>query len=146
VDDDPKIRELVSDLLEMEGYDVYTATNGAEALEFLERTTPRLVVLDIRMPVLDGWGFARAVKEQCSALPMLVMSGAEDAGRCATEIGAAGFVSKPFDLDDLLSAIERFSLPGGRRPTPTGLSPLSEKPIHPTSAARCSDLAARRRH
>jgi two-component system, chemotaxis family, chemotaxis protein CheY len=62
VDDDPKIRELVSDLLSMEGYTVYTATNGADGLRLLERTTPRLVVLDIRMPVLDGWGFARALR------------------------------------------------------------------------------------
>lgn len=136
VDDDPKIRELVSDLLGMQGYDVYTATNGVEALEFLERRTPRLVVLDIRMPVLDGWGFARALQEQRTALPMLVLSGAVDARRCASEIGAAGFVSKPFDVDDLVHAVERFSLPGTRPPTATRVSPLFEKPIHRVRAAR----------
>jgi len=146
VDDDAKIRELVTDLLSMEGYSVYTATNGADGLQLLERTTPRLVVLDIRMPVLDGWGFARALKARTSVLPMLVMSGAVDARRCASELGADAFMSKPFDLDDFLNVVERLFLAGMPRGAPTGLHPRSAKPVHPASPVWCTDLSFRRLH
>src|SRR5207253_9078680 len=115
-----------------------------DALELLERTMPRLIVLDIRMPVLDGWGFARALKARRNALPMLVMSGAVDARRCASELGADGFLSKPFDLDDFLNVVERLSLPNTRPGAPTSLRLLSVKPVHPATSGWCTDLAARR--
>lgn len=107
VDDDPSILETVMEVLEFEGYQVATATNGAEGLEVVARVHPRLVLLDMRMPVLDGWGFARTLRDQGVYLPILVMTAAQDARLWAQEIGAAGFVAKPFDLTDLLSAVER---------------------------------------
>jgi CheY-like chemotaxis protein len=58
------------------------------------------------MPVLNGWDFARILKEQGINLPILVMTAAQDAQRWAREIGAEGYVAKPFDLADLLLAIE----------------------------------------
>lgn len=106
VDDDPAILETVSEVLEFEGYPVATATNGCEGLDAVERVQPRLVLLDMRMPVLDGWGFARVLKERGIKLPILVMTAAQDARGWAQEIGAAGFIAKPFDLTDLLSAVE----------------------------------------
>ncbi len=108
VDDDPSILTVVADFLDMEGYPVATATNGAEALAVVESTSkpPCLVLLDMRMPVLDGWGFVRALQERSRALPVLVMTAAQDARRWADEVGAAGYVAKPFDLSDLLSAVE----------------------------------------
>jgi CheY-like chemotaxis protein len=107
VDDDDAIRQAVSEILDLEGYSVETATNGAEALDVIARGTPSLVLLDMRMPVMDGWGFARALEERGIQLPILVMTAAQNARRWAEEIGADGFVSKPFDLTDLLSAVER---------------------------------------
>lgn len=106
VDDDAEIRELICEILEMEGYPVEKTANGAEALQAVEREEPALVLLDMRMPVLDGWGFARAVRERGLSLPIVVMTAAQNARRWAEEINAAGYVAKPFNLDDLLTTVE----------------------------------------
>jgi CheY-like chemotaxis protein len=106
VDDDPAIRATVAAILEFEGYRVEQARNGAEALVVLEQVRPRLVLLDMRMPVLDGWGFARALTERGIQLPILVMTAAQDAGRWEREIGAAGYLAKPFELTGLLTAVK----------------------------------------
>lgn len=108
VDDDPSIVTTVSEILDFEGYRVETAANGAEALRAVERRQPALVLLDMRMPVLDGWGFARELRQRGVDLPIVVMTAAENAEGWAQEIDAAGFVSKPFDLDQLISTVERF--------------------------------------
>lgn len=107
VDDDDAIRQTVSEILDLEGYPVQTAANGAEALDVVARGQPSLILLDMRMPVMDGWGFARALDEKGIRLPILVMTAAQNARRWAEEIGADGFVAKPFDLNDLLAAVER---------------------------------------
>lgn len=112
VDDDPGILSTVAEVLDLEGYSVQTATNGAEALRAVDREEPCLVLLDMRMPVLDGWGFAQAVRERGLTLPIVVMTAAQDARHWADEIGAAGFLAKPFELMDLLVAVERL----GHRP------------------------------
>lgn len=109
VDDDAAIRDAVRDVLESEGIAVETATNGADALEKVDRRRPRLVLLDMRMPILDGWGFARALEERGLALPVVVMTAAADASRWADEIGAIGVVAKPFGVAELVSAVRRFS-------------------------------------
>lgn len=106
VDDDPAILHTVAEFLDLEGFPVATAANGAQAVEAVERQTPNIVLLDMRMPVLDGWGFARTMEERGRSLPILVMTAAQDTKRWAEEIGAAGYVSKPFDLLDLLRAVE----------------------------------------
>ena len=108
VDDDPSILATVSEILEFEGYPVRTATNGAEALQVIEQEPPSLVLLDMRMPVLDGWGLARRLGERGVRLPIVVMTAAQDARRWAEEIGAAGYVPKPFELPELLDTVERF--------------------------------------
>ena len=107
VDDDPSILATVSEILEFEGYLVVTAANGVEALEVIEQHEPSLILLDMRMPVLDGWGFARRLVERGLQLPIVVMTAAQDARRWAEEIGAAGYVPKPFELPELLDAVER---------------------------------------
>ena len=107
VDDDASIRQTVREILDLEGYPVETAADGNEALEAVERREPSLVLLDMRMPELDGWGFARAIRERGMRLPILVMTAAENARTWADEIGADGYVSKPFELEELLAAVER---------------------------------------
>ena len=107
VDDDPLIRTSISEILDLEGYPVATAANGAEALESVERNRPSLVLLDMRMPVLDGWGFAGALDERGIELPILVMTAAQSAETWAREVGADGYLAKPFELVDLLDAVER---------------------------------------
>jgi len=112
VEDDAAILSSIVDILEFEGYSVETASDGAEGLAQLERVTPTLVILDMRMPVLNGWDFARIVKERGIDVPILVMTAAQDASRWAQEIGAEGSIAKPFHILDLLSSVERFH-PGG---------------------------------
>ena len=114
VDDDSGIRETVSDVLSFEGYPVRTATNGEEALEAigtLRATNPKcpcMMLLDMRMPVLDGWGVARKLRERGIEVPIVVMTAARDAQMWAREIGADGCLPKPFELPDLLEVVERF--------------------------------------
>lgn len=112
VDDDPSILDTLAEFLGMEGYAVRTATNGQEALGTIEQTRPALVLLDMRMPVLDGWGFVEALRKRGQSLPILVMTAAQDARKWAEEVDALGYVAKPFDLLELLSAVERLSEPG----------------------------------
>jgi two-component system, chemotaxis family, chemotaxis protein CheY len=105
VDDDQTILNTVAEILHLEGYPVTTASNGAEALRVVERASPSLVLLDMRMPILDGWGFARQLRARGLQTPILVMTAAQDAGLWAREIGAEGYLAKPFDLVELLDAV-----------------------------------------
>ncbi len=109
VDDDPSIRGLVAEMLDLEGYPVHTAANGAEALAAVEQEQPALVLLDMRMPVMDGWAFARETRRRGLALSILVMTAAQNARRWADEISADGYLAKPFDLDDLLRTVGRLT-------------------------------------
>ena len=107
VDDDVEILAMLRDFLEGEGLTVRTAMNGAEALDIVEDVSPALILLDMRMPVLDGWGFAARLRERHATYPIVVMTAAESARRWADEIGANGFIAKPFDVDELLQLIDR---------------------------------------
>jgi CheY-like chemotaxis protein len=107
IDDDVEILAMLRDFLEGEGLTVRTAVNGAEALEIVDEVAPALILLDMRMPVLDGWGFAAQLRERHAAYPIVVMTAAESARRWADEIGANGYIAKPFDVDELLQLIER---------------------------------------
>jgi CheY-like chemotaxis protein len=116
VDDDDTILVTVAECLEMEGYRVATAANGLEALRQIEQREPALVLLDMRMPVLDGWGFAQAARDRGLRLKILVMSAAADARRWALEIEAHGVMPKPFELEELVAAVSRHYGP----PEPAG--------------------------
>ena len=107
VDDEPDIRATVQAMLETEGYHVGLAANGADALAAVEREPPDLILLDMRMPVLDGWGFAAEMRRRGHDIPVVVMTAARDAARWATDIAASAFVAKPFRYDDLIGAVER---------------------------------------
>ncbi len=107
VDDEPELRSVVALVLSEEGYQVEQAANGAEALHVLAHRQPNCVLLDMRMPVLDGWGFARELEARHLHVPVVVMTAAQDARRWCDEIGAAGCLPKPFDVDDLLDTVER---------------------------------------
>jgi CheY-like chemotaxis protein len=107
VDDDLGIRSALAAFLEDAGYLVDEAANGQEALTWLERQHPTLVLLDMRMPVMDGWELARTLRARHIAVPLVVMTAARDAQAWAEEIAAAAYVSKPFDYDVLLSTVER---------------------------------------
>lgn len=107
IEDDLNILTSVAEILELEGYKVEQATNGAEGLAIVERVRPSLILLDMRMPVLNGWDFAHALDKRGLKIPTLVMTAAQDARKWAQEIGAEGYIAKPFHVVDLLNAIEK---------------------------------------
>jgi CheY-like chemotaxis protein len=109
VEDDPMIREVLAGLLADEGYDVELAAHGGEGLDRLRERRPDLIVLDLMMPVMDGWRF-RAEQRQladCSDIPVVVLSAVRDLGEQANRLDAAGAIHKPFELDAALRTIER---------------------------------------
>ncbi len=79
VDDDTSIRAAISEILESEGYPVITASDGASALRQIEDARPVLVLLDMRMPGMNGWDVAAALHQRGSTVPILVMTAAQDA-------------------------------------------------------------------
>jgi CheY-like chemotaxis protein len=106
VDDEPSIRAMVAEVLESEGYPVVTASNGSEALGMVSEHPPALVILDLWMPVLDGPGFARELDARGLDVPIVVMTASYLAKPIAGEIGAHSVLRKPFELSDLLDAVE----------------------------------------
>jgi len=115
VDDDPNLRQLAADLLIGHGYDVISAQHGREALERLCKHCPDLVLLDLNMPVMDGWQFRaeqrRLLEPDLVSIPVLIVSGADGADRHAAMLEAVGAIEKPFDPDRFLNAIGT-ALPG----------------------------------
>jgi CheY-like chemotaxis protein len=106
VDDDLTIREFLSEALENEGYSTLSAENGLQALEVVRTRTCSLIVLDIRMPVLDGYGFLEAYQQLAvEQAPVLAIS-ANKLVLHEVPPGAAAVIAKPFNLQSLLSAIE----------------------------------------
>jgi two-component system response regulator MprA len=105
VDDDPTIRETVREALAWEGYTTLTAPNGREALEQVAAHRPHVVLLDMRMPVMDGWEVARHLKERGLRPKIVTVTAAVSARTWAREIGADAYLAKPFDLDRLLAVV-----------------------------------------
>lgn len=108
VDDDPDIQLLLRLELQAEGYVVVTADNGLEALDRIPALLPDVVLLDVMMPELDGWGVLEQLDEPKPAVIVISGLATDRAGhyRHAVELGALGFVSKPFDSAKLLELVQ----------------------------------------
>lgn len=108
VEDCDEIRVDLAELLRDEGYDVVTARHGAEALALLGAgPAPSLILLDLMMPVMDGWQFR---KEQLGTpnlapIPVVLLTGSNNAQQHARDLKAVGCVQKPFDFDQLLCTV-----------------------------------------
>ena len=107
VDDDVSILEMVMQILRAEGYPVVGAKNGVEGLAEIDRKAPSLILLDMRMPRMDGWEFAAALRKRGIASPVVVMTAADNAKRWADEVSANGFVTKPFEILELLASVAK---------------------------------------
>jgi CheY-like chemotaxis protein len=114
VDDEPALRRLLTDLFSIEGYRVSTASDGAQALACLQLFQPDVVVLDMTMPVMNGWTFA----EKCHRLdgyrdlPIVAVTATHDferAERRLEDLGVARCIAKPFDVAELLAAVEQYA-------------------------------------
>jgi CheY-like chemotaxis protein len=115
VDDDPAIRGLVADALRGEGYSVDLAAHGREALDAMRARCPVTVVLDLMMPVMDGFSFMEAchAEQLCGGVPIVVISAAHDALRKIREVPVNAFIAKPFDLEDLIKTVGLYARPNG---------------------------------
>jgi CheY-like chemotaxis protein len=107
VDDEASIRHLVTDILAGEGYRVQAAANGMEALDVLAERQPRLVLLDMRMPIMDGWSLAHEIRARELPVKIVVMTAAHSARLWAEEIEADGYLAKPFPLAALVKEVAR---------------------------------------
>jgi CheY-like chemotaxis protein len=113
VEDDQALRDVIEWALADAGYLVTAAENGAVALRVVQDTPPCAILLDMRMPVMDGWTFARTYRGQAGPhAPIVVITAAPDAGARASEIQADDYLGKPFDLDDLLGIVSRYTQHG----------------------------------
>src|SRR5260370_2619460 len=95
VDDDPQIRDSVSDLLRLEGYRVDWAANGPVALALVPRSPPDLILLDVHLPGLSGWEVARRLRARGWRVPIVVMTGDSASPEREAELGTDGFLAKP---------------------------------------------------
>jgi DNA-binding response OmpR family regulator len=108
VEDDDAIALVLEDLLLGDGFEVQRAANGRAALDLLVTFRPHVILLDLMMPILDGWGFRamqRALDPDLATIPVVILSGAREAAAASTELDAAAVVVKPFSLDVLVETI-----------------------------------------
>lgn len=109
VDDEEALRAVLSAELEGEGYQVVSAGDGQEAINILTTREFDLILLDIKMPNVDGFEVLKFVKERQPKTKVIMLTGFADLKNAieSKKLGAEDFVSKPYDLVDLLTTVER---------------------------------------
>ncbi len=106
IDDDSTIRQVVGLVLSDEGYDVAEASNGLSALRSIDQDPPDLILLDMKMPGMDGWEFSKRYRSEFDhPAPIIVFTAATDTAERGLAAGAQLALSKPFDLDELLTGV-----------------------------------------
>ena len=107
VEDDPNIRELLQLYLEKEGYAVTLAADGGQGLDKFRAIKPNLVLLDVMMPVMDGWAVCKAIRAE-SNTPVIMLTAKDDTEDKVTGLkaGADDYITKPFEMKELLARIE----------------------------------------
>ncbi|GAC1299391.1 MAG: hypothetical protein NVSMB23_30310 [Myxococcales bacterium] len=109
VDDEEGFRDGVADLLRMEGYEVSVARDAVEAVPLVPGFRPDLILLDLRMPLLDGESFLRGLRGLAAGtrVPVVLVSAKEDLAAIAQRCGATAWLRKPFEASELLALVER---------------------------------------
>src|SRR3954454_18058856 len=120
VEDDPEINEMVGAYAQLAGFEYRRALNGTDALAEVSRRAPRVIILDVMLPDLDGFEVCRRIKQRHAAdgsrVPIIFLTAmdSEAARRKGMECGADEYLTKPFDPDDLIASLERHH--GERKP------------------------------
>lgn len=108
-DDEEGLRELVRSHLSLEGFDVETVADGKEAVELLEKQNFDLVLLDLRMPKMDGFSVLQYLSKRNNPPPVIMLTGIDDvaiASQCV-KLGAADYLTKPYNFHELINSVER---------------------------------------
>lgn len=112
-EDDEHIAKLISFKLKREGFEVEVARNGGEAIEFLDRKPWRVVILDVMMPVHDGWHVLKTMRErpglEQTPVLMLTAKGRQKDVATAVELGAQQYLTKPFDPQELSDRVKKLA-------------------------------------
>jgi len=111
VEDDPSLRRTIAEALQMRGFQVTSARDGADALKAISTTIPRVILLDVRLPVMNGLEFAREVRRRSLDTRIIVMTGANDPQKLARDSLADGYLAKPFILSELYRTIDEALVP-----------------------------------
>lgn len=113
VDDQFAIRMLLMEIFQKEGYQTFEAANGLEALELAQRERPDLVLLDMKIPGMDGLDILRKLKEGDPSVQVIMMTayGELDIVKEAKRMGAKAHFTKPFDIDELKSLVSQWLRP-----------------------------------
>ncbi len=100
VDDEPQVVELLQEFLAAKGYQVLTASDGEEALRKVKEERPHVVLLDVRMPKMNGLEVLRRMREIDHEVGVIMVTGVmeEETGRQALQLGAFDYITKPLDL------------------------------------------------
>lgn len=110
VDDDPPIRALVRQIIRRTGHEAVEARDGVEALEQIDQNLPRLIVLDLMMPRMDGWEVLEELRSRkiLGRVPVLVLSAvATQRGESLAEYGVQGILGKPFEVGELMRMLRK---------------------------------------
>ncbi len=109
VEDESGVREVLAELLVDEGYELQVARNGREALQVLQRWRPDVILLDLMMPIMDGWAFRAEQLRHVSlaSVPVIVLSAVREQHLQMERLGAAASLPKPFDLDAVATTVHR---------------------------------------
>ena len=108
VDDEPGVRELIGDALRLGGYDAIEAADGREAQQMLRHTRPSLLIVDVNMPVMDGFELVRSIRDGGLETPVIMLSARGDRVDVThgLQLGADDYVRKPFGLEELLLRVQ----------------------------------------
>lgn len=111
VEDEPYLCDLIADVLEAEGHTTRKASNGLDALEMLSDRKPQLVLLDLMMPVMDGWEFMTELRANPAwrDIPVVIITAVYDVAKTEAIVGAAAVITKPFDIDQLSDVVRRYA-------------------------------------
>ena len=108
VDDDPDMLETMELVLSRDGYACRTASNGVEALEKVAAARPGVVLLDMLMPIMNGWDTAHELRQRYGrTVPIIVVTASEHSCARASEVDADAVLAKPFDIDELRRLVGR---------------------------------------
>ena len=111
IDDDPTLTKLTESRLKASGYDVTVSNDAPKGLERAMKESPDLIILDVMMPIVNGYNFCRLLKseEDHKRIPIIFLTSraGDDDKKIGEEVGANAYITKPFKMEDLLETVQR---------------------------------------